>query len=436
MRLWCAFALLLSSTPAIAQHPVGEEFQVNSETLDDQQESAVSVDGSGGFVVVWRSDGPSGDGSFSSIEGQRFGPDGGEVGTQFQVNTYTPDLQFLPAVSPDGSGGFVVVWASYGSSGSDNDERSIQARRFDANGSPLGADFQVNTDTFYDQSSPAVSPDGSGGFVVAWQYYIGSYYDPVRRIKAQRFDSEGDTVGPEFQVDDPSLSYYHRLPAVSEVGAGGFVVVWQSDASHGTDDDGLSIQARRFDSGGSPAGAPFQVNSYTTGDQEQPTVIADGAAGFVVAWRSDGSYGNEGLLDSIQAQRFDAEGDPIGAQFQVNSYTSAFEARPAIAPDGSGGFLVAWDSSFFSTIRAQRFDADWLPVGGEFQVNSYSTGQQLEAAVSPDGSGRLVVVWTSGGSSGSDNSGTSVQAKRVSGAEIFADGFESGDTSAWSTTIQ
>ncbi len=59
--------------------------------------------------------------------------------------------------------------------------------------------------------------------------------------------------------------------------------------------------------------------------------------------------------------------------------------------------------------------------------------------------GDFVVVWASelfiplaarsaDGWRGSDGSGSSIQGQRFS-VPLFADGFESGDTSAWSTTV-
>ena len=41
-------------------------------------------------------------------------PNGGE----FQVNTFTLDFQYQPAVAADAQGNFVVVWQSNGSDGS------------------------------------------------------------------------------------------------------------------------------------------------------------------------------------------------------------------------------------------------------------------------------------------------------------------------------
>src|SRR5258705_9268599 len=56
------------------------------------------------------------------------------LGPQFQVNSYTTNQQLAPVVGPDGAGGFIVVWTSFGSAGSDRDGSSIQAQRYGSNG--------------------------------------------------------------------------------------------------------------------------------------------------------------------------------------------------------------------------------------------------------------------------------------------------------------
>ena len=65
------------------------------------------------------------------------------IGGEFQVNTYTTAGQGGPAVAMDSSGNFVVTWRSNGSPGTDNDNNSIQGQVFNAQATPVGADFQV-----------------------------------------------------------------------------------------------------------------------------------------------------------------------------------------------------------------------------------------------------------------------------------------------------
>ena len=165
----------------------------------------------------------------------------------------------------------------------------------------------------------------------------------------------------------------------------------------------------------------------------------DDAGNFVVAWSSYGSSGTDASSYSVQAQRYDATGNPLGSQFQVNSYTTNHQVSPAVASDPAGGFVVAWRSSGSSgtdtdsaSVQAQRFLADGNPLGGEFQVNTYTTGYQAGAAVASDASGNFVVAWEGYGSFGTDSSYNSIHAQRYDG--LFRDGFESGDMSRWSAT--
>jgi hypothetical protein len=132
----------------------------------------------------------------------------------------------------------------------------------------------------------------------------------------------------------------------------------------------------------------------------------------------------------------------VGGEFQVNSYTTSNQWTTAVAADAQGNFVVVWESngsygtdkSSFS-IQAQRYDANGAPVGGEFQVNSYTTGFQGGPAVTVDFLGNLAAVWNSDGSASTDRSSLSIQGKYYSVNAIFGDGFESGDLSAWTGSV-
>jgi len=437
---------LLALAPAVAaaQFPVGHEFQVNTNTTNLQWFSSASSDGAAGFVVSWNSYGSCG--TCYNIQAQRYAADGTPAGAEFQVNTEPLSTNVArPSVSPDGSGGFVVAWHSFSSSGTDTDPPSVQARRYEANGTPAGDQFQVNTYTTGDQRAPVVSSDGGAGFVITWRSTGSSGSDSSgSSVQAQRYSADGTPSGSEFQVNTYTTSDQNSA-SVSPDGAAGFVVAWESNGSSGTDTDFGSIQGQRYAADGTPSGTEFQVNTYTTSDQYFPAVSLDGAGGFVVTWSSDGSGGTDTSGPSVQARRYEADGIPLGDQFQVNTYTTGptgLQYNPAVSADGDAGFVVSWTSGGSSgtdtsntSIQGQRYSPDGAPVGGQFQLNTYTTSAQVFPTVSPDGGGRLVVSWTSNGSSGTDTSAFSIQAQRIAGPGIFADGFESGDTSAWSTVV-
>jgi hypothetical protein len=384
--------------------PVGAEFLVNSFTTGRQSDPAVAPDGANGFVVVWESDTTAEDASGTGIRARRFDSAGTPAGSELQVNAYTTGNQFFASVVANGSQGFVVVWGSNGSPGTDTDNGSVQARRFDADWQPMGSDFQVNTYTTGFQSFPWVAPL-TGGFVVVWQSVGGGGGTDTSgsSIQGQRFDAAGAPIGGEFQVNSYTSGYQFDA-AVAALGDG-FVAVWDSVGSSGTDTSGRSIQAQRFDAQGAPAGGQFQVNSYTNSDQAFPGVVPDGAGGFVVQWESGGSFGTDTSGDSLQLRRFDGQGVPQGADFQVNTYTTGNQFGYTAGPDGTGGFVVLWESqgspgtdSGTDSIQGRRFTADWLPASVQFQVNTETTEGQNLPGVALDGSGGFVVVWRSGDS--------------------------------------
>ncbi len=177
------------------------------------------MDSQGNFVVIWSSTGSGGtDTSSESIHGQRFDSDGNPVGGEFQVNTYTTDEQTDPAVAMDSLGNF-VVWESYGSDGTDDDYNSIQGQLYDTDGDPVGGEFQVNTFTTSRQESAAVAADGQGNFIVVWQ-------SNLENIQGQIYDVSGAAVGGEFEIQTTG---YGDNPAVAANSVGNFVVAWQTE---------------------------------------------------------------------------------------------------------------------------------------------------------------------------------------------------------------
>ncbi len=183
----------------------------------------------GNWVVVWTSYGSVGtDVSDFSIQGQRYAANGSTLGSQFQVNTYNPSTQNKPAVADDGSGNFVVVRESNGSAGSDQSAYSVHGQRYASNGTPLGGQFQANTFTLNNQSSPAVSADASGNFVVGWNSFGSSASDNCSTsIQIQRYAQDGSTLGGEVQVNT-FTTLVQSFPSIACDGPGNFVVAWES----------------------------------------------------------------------------------------------------------------------------------------------------------------------------------------------------------------
>ena len=236
------------------------------------------------------------------------------VGSEFQVNTYTTSTQSEPGAASVGTAGyFVVTWQS---NGQDGNQYGIFGQRFDSGGTLAGAEFQVNSFTSYRQVYPAAAGLGaSGNFVVVWRDVLqdGSSYG----VFGQRFDSGGNALGTEFQVNTYTTSAQYR-PSVSTVGTNGsFVVAWSSGGQDGSSN---GVFAQLFTSSGAASGAEFQVNAYTLSVQNFPSVASLGTTGnFVVAWisRNQDGYG-QGTFAVVGRE----VGRHFGAQLSADEWIS------------------------------------------------------------------------------------------------------------------
>jgi len=259
--------------------PIGPEFQVNTYTEFDQEWPAVAMNRQGKFVITWHSS--EHDGNSYDIFAQRFRINGKPIGPEFQVNTYTESAQVLPAVAMDVKGNFVITWESLEQ---DGDDYGIFAQRFNKNGKPLGPEFQVNTNSFREQTWPAVAMDAKGNFVITWE---GLGDGSGEGIFAQRFNKNGEPIGEEFQVNTHTIDWQEG-PAVAVDVKGNFVITWHSYGQDGSEE---GVFAQRFNKKGKPLGPELQVNSYTKFFQEWPAVAMHKNGNFVITWHSlqDGS---------------------------------------------------------------------------------------------------------------------------------------------------
>jgi len=389
----------------------GSEFQINTYTTNSQGLPSVTGLFDGSFVVTWQSFGQ--DGSFYGIYGQRYNADGTPAGAEFQINTYTTNFQLTPSVTALLDGGFVVTWSSNGQDGSGD---GIYGQRYNANGTTAGAEFQINTYTTSSQGSPSVTGLSDGGFVVTWSSFgqDGSLFG----IYGQRYNADGTTAGAEFQINTYTTGRQFDLSVIA-LSDGGFVVTWQSE---GQDGSFYGIYGQRYNADSTTAGAEFRVNTYTTLSQRDPSVTALSDGGFVVTWESNGQ---DGSGTGIYGQRYNADGTTAGAEFLINTYTTNGQGDPSVTALSDGGFVVTWESDVQDGdgdgIFGQRYNADGTTAGAEFQINTYTTSEQGNPSVTALSDGGFVVTW---GSNEQDGDGVSVYGQLFS----YADGvFTAGD---------
>jgi hypothetical protein len=385
---------------------------VNTYTTGPQREVAAASRRDGTLVVVWTdgyrlSRGIEGeDGSTAGVIGQRFSALGAKVGGDFVVNTSTLGAQDQPAIAVNSSGATVVVWRAPLDNPAEIFGTGLFGQRLNGAGGKVGPEFQVNTYSTANQNLPAVAMDEAGGFVVVWTSF--GQDGSSSGVFGQRFDPSGTKVGAEFRVNTFTTDGQFA-PSVAMTPAGEFVVVWESESQDG---DGSGVFGRLYDRLGAAQGPEFAVNSYTTNDQRAPSVGMDRAGNFVVAFQSDGpdlsGFG-------IWAHRFNASGESVGGpDFELNSYMTGNQTEPSVSVDRQGGFTVSWRSELQDGagggVFAQRLDRAGFLVGSEFPVNTFTTDDQEGARVFDDGAG-FIAVWAS---TTEDGDGPGVYGRRQS----------------------
>lgn len=403
---------------------------------------------------------------------------GQPIGPEFQVNTYTTDWQYRAEVAGNSAGSFVVVWWS---TGQDGDGLGVFAQRYDASGAPAGDEFQVHLATTGDQREPAVAVNDSGEFTVVWE--SASSYGSPDVVVGRRFDATGQPLGGEFEIGEGDGHGFTGL-AVAPISAGGFLVVWPGIAQigpggysgvvarrydstglplgdgflvnssgatteepavatspdgsfvvawseSGGPDSGYDVFARRYDADGLPLGGQFQVNSFTSSNQTYAVVATSAAGDFVVAWVSDEQ---DGSAKGVFGQRFDSSGNTVGAEFRANVFTGSNQWFPTVAAEPDGEFVVGWmtpasDAGFYD-VFLRHFDESGRPLSGDRLVNTYTSGFQGIPKAAAIGTGEFVVAWISNSQDGSDDG---VFGQRLK-SPVFLDDLETGDVCSWTSS--
>jgi hypothetical protein len=370
---------------------------------------------------------------------------GGTASPFAMIDRVTPDSSWSRNAQDDGD--FVAF--SFAVDGAMPQTLTVRIATYDETGNamveiPLVED--VATFMFPDPSfaRTGAGVDDQGRVTVAYtELDMGT-----PRVRAVRADAAtGTIIDPDFPVGDLDGG-----PDVALLDPSGNRLIIASTRLVGT----LVVRGNVVDfTGPTPVVLPgFQVNDTVAAFGDiNPAVAADPATGvFTVAWEH--VTGDAGDPVDVRARRFDAMGNPIDGDFRVNTTTANAQGQAAVAygPGGLSAIVWAGDGEMLPQdgldAFLQVYDPTGQPIGGEMRVNTFTADGQDRPAVrwlpEPDVQGRpqVAVVWRDVGDSatGANPRGTGVSYRcfavegLVDEIPIFEDGFESGDTSAWSAT--
>jgi hypothetical protein len=287
-----------------------------------QRDPLAVPDPSGGAIVAW-TDTRSGT---PQVFAQRVDAGGavrwtaGGVGLRTGAGTAT-----LAVLVADGAAGAVAAWAD--SRGGYWAQRvdSLGVAAWAPDGVPLCGPGAV-------QGLVAVADD-TGGMVAAYEQTDGTGF--FRDLYAQRLRGTGVRAWPDTGVVLSRARYFQRAPAITGDGAGGAIVAWDDSRTFHL----AQVFAQRVDSAGAVPWTADGVALCTTNDTRPwPAIAPDGSGGAVVAWQD----GRAGQVD-VWAQRVSASGAPLWTPEGVPVSTAADSQRAIVAvPDGAGGATFAW----------------------------------------------------------------------------------------------
>jgi hypothetical protein len=346
-----------------------------------QQSPAIAPDGAGGAIVAWQD---FRSGIDYDIYVQRVDASGNPQWTVDGVALCSASgQQVSPAIVSDGAGGAIVTWQDL--RGGNND---IYAQRVDAAGVPQWTPGGVAVCTAAgDQTAPVIGSDGSGGAVITWQDARSDAGD----IYAQRIDASGAVRWTAGGVALCVAAGTQTSPAIVADGAGGGVVAWQ-DFRNGANYD---IYAQRVSGAGASLWTANGAAVCAAGnDQTKPAVVSDGAGGVIVSWQDlRAPTGSD-----IYAQRIAASGLAVWPANGVPLCAAlGDQVAPAAVSDGIGGAIVAWQDlrgGLANDVYAQRVSGAGIPqwTTDGVAVSAALNGQQ-SPAIASDGAGGGIAAW-------------------------------------------
>jgi hypothetical protein len=281
----------------------------------------------------------------------------------------------------------------------------------------------------------SIASDGLGGAVTVWQ----EKSDTDVKIRAQRVSAEGKNLWVNGGVIVTSMAgaQGNNRDVISD-GMGNFVIAWDTGAI--TPDTDVYVQ--KLDENGNPTWGEGGIlvckdqaaESYDPANmQSHPQMAADGTGGVIVTWHDRRRIMNR----EIFAQRISAAGEMLWAENGIwlwnisEDYfgTTSGILDSAITTDGTGGAIVVWtgyEDSYTknSAIYAQRLSPDGQRLWSDEKVYSNPSFQsQGHVSIAGDRKGG-VIIGSRVGESSSVSKTDSVYAQKIDshGSRIWGEG--------------
>ena len=391
--------------------PIGTDTLVNTNTTDGQISPQVVALASGKYMVVWVGSAilpvTIVGGTFApsyvnaDIRAQIYNADGTFSGGEIVINTTTSGAQLRPQVTQLSDGNVLITWHDgVGPSGgsAETTPNTLRAQEFTSAGVAAGAEFLLGNSNGRIHSLAATA---NGGFVVTYQEGGVGGALAVGNIVTKIFNGNNVQTG-SFVVDNTQPLAVQTFTTVE---ADGDIVVAWFDRGSGFN----AWHFGRFDTAGNLLGDSFIASFSTVHD------LATLATGGNVYLGSINFGGGQPI--TIFAQMSSADGSL--SQYVPIVQVPALVTAPSLTPLANGGFLVSWgvDSDPGTGVNielmAQAFNAVGNPIGSEFQLNTITTANQSAPSLIQLTNGDVIAAWIDESQLNGDSSGTGINLRRV-----------------------
>ncbi len=338
----------------------------------NQSSHTLVSDANGGVIVAWQ-DYRSGY-SNADIYAQRISSAGASMWTANGVGVVTEALnQMSPSMQMSGMN-YIITWDDYRS-----DSGDIYAQSLDLNGNKLWPSGGVNAGAALGtQLNNRITPDGSGGAIIAWTDDRSGY-----NIYGQRLNNLGQVLWTSGGKAINQSAGYQYSPEIVSDGSGGAYLVW-SDNRSGSE---INVFFQQINADGEPLwnteGLPVVE---LTGTQQNYHIMTDGSGGAMTVWQ-DARDSNSDIYTQLINSNLSFDIPVAGTlwagnkahtvQWSLRRTQTLFDHIDFYYSETEGdGFpdLIA------ESINPTQYTQDWTPSG----VNSASVRIKAKAFNSDD----------------------------------------------------
>jgi hypothetical protein len=347
-----------------------------------QENPKLSPDGTGGVVVVWTDNRAE----ESDIYAQRIYKDG-RVAWQEAGRPVCAlgGRQKNPQVIKLKTNDWFIVWED-----DRNKHLDLFAQKINSAGTALWKNGGISiATTRKEQESPAAALTPAGKVIVAWKDGRFGNYD----IFAQKISSAGTLLWKESGevVCAAQGSVVQQNTALIHNGKGDVILVFE-DARSGF----FNIYAQKINKAGQLAWGRHGIAvAKVAAHQRSPQIVPDGKGGAIISWQ-DHRLEN---FPAIRAQRLNSHGKKVWESSLSLAKVRSRQINHIMIPDGEDGAIVAWqddrDVLSLQDVYAQRVSGKGaLLWGKKGKIIISANGEQVDIGMVPDAGGGAFFAWT------------------------------------------